>query len=177
MLMLVFGDAGRCADSAYLCNIAGLLVRPMQSESIFHVISWNLHKARRPVKTIGVAETLAAGDAIDICKIITKAYAMILRVQANLIIAVNSKDLFTTAFTQSQSLDKSIRRDVGVIHFEFGTKTVSEFVWIPGKLNIANAGTKFDSPLVPSAQQLLQSSTLRFDFCKAEFARSDRPFG
>lgn len=96
------------------------------------------------MKSIGAAEKLAAGNAIDIGKILTRAHAMMLRVQVDLIIAVDSKDLFTTRSTQLQSLGKSICGDVGVIRFEFGTKIVSEFVGFPGKRNIADVGKKFE---------------------------------
>lgn len=120
----------------------------MKSDSVYHVISWNWHKARRRVKSIGAAETLAAGDAVDIGKILEKAYATILQGQVDLVIVVDTKDIYTTLSTQRELLDKSIRRDVGVIRFEIETKTVAEFVWILRKLIFVDNDTKFDCSLI-----------------------------
>lgn len=60
--------------------------------------------------------------------------------------------------TQFQSIDKSIGSDVRVIRYDFETQPVSEFFWIHRKLNPANIGTKFDSPLITAVKR---STTVR----------------
>lgn len=47
--------------------------------------------------------------------------------------------------TQHSSTEKSIRAHVSVIRYEFEMDGVREFVWITGKENLANPGTKRDS--------------------------------
>lgn len=37
----------------------------MKIGSIFHVLSWSSHKAKFPVRSIGAAEILTTGEAID----------------------------------------------------------------------------------------------------------------
>lgn len=37
----------------------------MAACSIYYIISWSSHKAKHPVRSIGAAEILAAGEAID----------------------------------------------------------------------------------------------------------------
>lgn len=63
--VLVFSDAGRTSDHGQLCFIAGLLVGELTEGSIFHSVSWSSRKSKRPVKSVGAAEILAAGEAID----------------------------------------------------------------------------------------------------------------
>lgn len=72
--IIVICNARRCAESGQLCHIGGILVGPLKSNPIFHVASWISHKARRPVKSIGADETLAAGEEIDIGKTLVKTY-------------------------------------------------------------------------------------------------------
>lgn len=125
---------------------------------------WSSHKARGPVKSIGAAEKLAAGEAIDIDKVIRCLYERVISVKINLVIAVDSKDLYTTLTTQRQSIDKSIRGDVGVIRYKFENQAVSQFIWNPGSLNPADIGTKFDSQLNMAVVQILQSLMIPFNF-------------
>lgn len=125
--------------------------------------------------SIEAAESLAADEAIDVGKSLVKTYKRLMGISLDLIIVVDSKDLLTTLFTHRQSTDKSIRGEIGVIRYEFETKAVSKIV--PGKLNFADIGTKFDSPLNDAVLRLLQSSTLPFDFENCESRGSDRSLG
>lgn len=38
--------------------------------------------------------------------------------------------------------------DVNVIRYEFERRSVTKYIGIPGEENLADPGTKFDSPLV-----------------------------
>lgn len=64
-----------------------------------------------------------------------------------------------------------------MILFEFETKAFSEFIWFPGKLNPADVGTKFDSPLNTAVKLMLHSSIIPLDFTNAEACESNRPIG
>lgn len=68
--VLVFSYAGRSADKPQLCYLPGMLVDEMCEGSIFHLLSLSSHKSHRPVKSIGLAEILAAGEPIDEGKMI-----------------------------------------------------------------------------------------------------------
>lgn len=175
--IVVFCDAGRTSDAGQLCHIGGLLLDDLRAGSIFHAISWASHKAHRPVRSTGAAEIMAAGEGVDIGKILTQVYKTLLHAAINLIVVVDSKDLYTTLTTQRQSIDRSIRGDVGVIRFEFEVKNITEVMWIPGKLNPADVGTKFDSPLIPAVSQLLSTGLLPFSVDEAESCASDRSLG
>lgn len=65
LLILVFADASRNDDYGQLGYVAGLSIGDFKLGSIFHVLSWSSHKSKRPVKSIGASEILAAGEAID----------------------------------------------------------------------------------------------------------------
>lgn len=53
------------------------------------------HKSKRPVKYIGSAEILAASEAIDEGKVLANYICLVLNVEVDLIIAVDSNDLYT----------------------------------------------------------------------------------
>lgn len=145
--VVVFSDAGRTCGHGQLCFIAGLLIGDFRQGSIFHTVSWSSRKSKRPVKSVGAAEILAAGEAIDEGKIIAQAYSILLGMKMDLLIALDSKDLFQSLSTQRNSIDKFIRADVNVIRHEFETQNVHKIMWIPGKQNLADPGTKAGSPL------------------------------
>ena len=66
---------------------------------------------------------------------------------------------------------------MSVIRYEFEMKKVSRMIWIPGKINYADACTKENSPLVEALQTLLFSGELTIDFNDAEHRDSDQFFG
>lgn len=172
-----FCDAGRSTDSGQLFHICRLLIDDLVRGSKFHVISWSSHKAQRPVRSTGAAETLAASEGIEVVKIIASVYGLWLCMDIDLTIFVDSKDLYPAFTTQCQSIDRSIRGDIGVIRFEFEVRNVSRIIWIPGKLHIADIETKFDSPLVDVANQMLSSGLIPFSIHTHESQSSDRSVG
>lgn len=162
--LLVFCDASRSKTHGQICYIAGLLIGDLSKGSIFHTISWTSHKSRRPVKSIGTAETLAAGEGIDEGKVIAKTFEVLLGTEVQLFIVVDSKDLFTTLSTCRNASDRSIRADVSVIRFEFETQCVSRMIWVPGKTNLADPGTKPNSPLDQALQLMLFTGEIPISF-------------
>lgn len=175
--IIVFSDASRLIDHGQLAFICGLLIGDLKSGSVFHTISWSSHKSKRPVKSIGAAEILAAGAAIDEGKLVRKAFQKLLNVDVTLSIAVDSKDLFTTLSTCRNSADRSIRADVNVIRFEFETHNITKMIWIPGKVNPADCLTKRNSPLVDALQLILYSGKIQIDFSDQQFRNSDQFHG
>lgn len=175
--VVVFCDAGRSAEAGQLCHIGGLLIDDLAYGSIMHIVSWSSLKAHRPVRSTAAAETIAADEGIDIGKSLASVYSLLLRMPTALIIVVDSKDLFTTLTTQRQSVDRSIRGDIGVIRFEFETRNVSRIIWIPGKTNPADIGTKFDSPLTDAVAQLLATGKFPLHLENLETCASNRSLG
>eukprot|EP00171_Calliarthron_tuberculosum_P001315 IDg1315t1 len=175
--VLVFSDASRTVDHGQLSYICGLLFGDMKCGSIFHTISWVSHKSKRPVKSIGSAEILAAGEAIDEGKNVANAYQKLLGLKVDLIVVVDSKDLFTTLSTCRNATDRSIRGDVSVIRYEFETKNLTRLVWIPGNINIADPGTKTNSPLTGALQLLLAAGEISIDLSSAQIKNSDQSTG
>lgn len=64
------------------------------------MITWSSHKAHRPLRYTGAAETFAAGEGIDVAKIIANACSFLLAIPIPLVVAVDSKDLFTSLATR-----------------------------------------------------------------------------
>eukprot|EP00171_Calliarthron_tuberculosum_P001292 IDg1292t1 len=139
-----------------------------------HTLAWSSHKSKRPVRSIGSAEILAAGEAIDMGKTIVKSYERLLNVKVDNLIVVDTKDLYSSLSTCRNSIDKSIRADVSVIRYEFETKNISRMVWIPGKCNLADAGTKPNSPLTNALQLMMFSGELPIDFSDHEFKTTEQ---
>lgn len=92
-------------------------------------------------------------------------------------IVVDSKDLYTTLITQSQSIDRSIHGDIGVVRFEFEVQNVSKIVWIAGKLSLANVGTEFDSHLNDVMAQLLSTGKISCRLDSSEACQSNHSLG
>lgn len=175
--ILVVSDASRSVDHGQLCFVAGLLFGPMEQNSVFHTLSWISHKSKRPVKSIGAAEILAAFEAIDEGKTLSKAFSSLLGIAVGLIIALDTKNLYTSLSTRRNSIDRSIRADVNVIRYEFETRNVNRITWIPGNFNLADPGTKTDSPPTQTLQLMLCSSRLPIAFDKSESSSCDRFLG
>lgn len=176
--VLVFADASRTDDIGQLGVLTGLLVGEMKSNSIYHPISWISHKAKRPVKSVPAAEILAAGEGIDEGKAIASAYSELLDMDIRVRLCVDSKDLFTSLSTQRNSIDRSIRGDVGCIRYEFQTGAVEKISWIPGTTNLADPLTKKNSSLTDVLQLTLFSGRICTDFdAVSETKRSEKNFG
>jgi len=175
--IVMFADASRKSDTGQLCYVGGLMLGDLNSDATFHTISWASHKSKRPVKSIGTAEIYAAGESIDEGKMLCHAYQKLFNADIKLWIIVDSKDLFTTLSTCRNAMDRSIRGDVSVIRYEFETKNVDRMIWVPGKLNLADACTKENSPLAESLQLMMYTSKISMDFSESEHRDSDQFFG
>lgn len=106
--------------------IVGLFIDTLIFGFTHYVVSWSFQISKRPVKSISSSEIFTAGETIDIGKLIVNAYRSVYNTDIDLFIVIESKDLFTTLFTQRKSINRSNHRDVAVIRYKFETKTVSE---------------------------------------------------
>lgn len=121
--------------------------------SDFHVLVWSSHKAKPPVRSIGAAELLTAGETIDEGKVLAQSLSTIIKRSINQIIAVDSKDLLQPLSTQYNSIDKSILADINVIRYEFKSNNIDQIICIPGNQNVSDPGRKENSPLCDALQQ------------------------
>lgn len=152
---VVFADAGRHVDYGQASIIAGPLLEMLKEDSTFHCLSWMSHNSKRPVPSTVAAEILAAAEAIEEGKILKSALSTVFAIKVRLIVAVDSKDLYTTLSTLRNATDRFIRADVNMVRFDFETGNIDEVVWIPGSVNPADPGTKLNSPLTTSLQLAL----------------------
>lgn len=162
--IVVFDDASRSDENGQIGIIAGLVVGDVREGSTFHTLLWLSHKSKRALKSVPLAEILAAAEGIDEGKAISAVYCELLETDVKLRIFVDSKDLFTSMSTQRVSVDRSIRGDVSSNRFEFQTGTVSEISWVPGKLNISDVLTKTDSSLTETLLLIITTGFLFIDF-------------
>lgn len=152
---MIFSDAGRRHDHSQLASNAGPLIDDMATESIYLAISWSSHRAKKPVRSIGADEILAAGELIDEEKILAACIGTVNKTFILLHIVLDSHDLFLPFPTQRQSISKPLRADVSLIRFEFESRNVAEFTWIPGRLNLADVVTKAGRPVIDASQLTL----------------------
>ena len=118
----------------------------MLSSTSLHGIRAN---RRRTLRALGPQRYWLLSQAV-------KAYKKLLCMSVQHVVAVDSKDLFTTPSTCRSATDRSIRADVSVIHYAFETHNVNGMLWIPGSVNLADTFTKPDSPLCQPLQLLMQ---------------------
>jgi len=162
--IVVFADASRRDDVGQLGYIIGLLIGDMAEGTICHTISWSSTKSKRPVKSIGSAEVFAIGSGIDEGKVIVQAYESVLNMKLDLVIVVDSKDLYDTISTCRLATDRSIRGDISLMRYDFETHKITRMVWIKGTTNLSDPLTKRDSPLMNSLQLLLYTGKLPLSF-------------
>ena len=175
--LLMFSDAARPNERGQLGFIGGLLLGEFDVNSVIHIVSWRSSLSGRPVKSIGSAEVLAAGSAIDEGKLLAKTYSELLDIAVPLRCAVDSKDLYSSLSTTHVPEDKSIRGDVALIRYEFERKHLDQMVWIPGASNPSDALTKLNSPLTESVHLMLSSSKLPCSFESSEARSSNASMG
>lgn len=118
----VFSDAGRVVDHCQPSFVSGFLIDDLGKDAHFHTLSCMCEKSRRPTKSTGDAEVLAAGEAIDEGKVLRATFELLLDISIGLIVVVDSKDLYTSLSTQRNCVDRSIRADVNCIGLDFETK-------------------------------------------------------
>lgn len=129
------------------------------------------------MKSISVDEILAGAESIDEEKVLKTAMYTLLGMLLRLLVAVHSRDLFTSLSTKRNSIDKSIRANINSIRYEYENGNADEVIWIPGRVNLTDPGTKTDS-LLPQALQLTMSSgKLALDLSESEARSADRPLG
>ena len=147
------------------------------SGSVFHTLSWASHRSHRPVKSAGSAETIAAAQALDEGKLLKLAMQAVLQIPIELILVVDSKDLFDSLTSCRNATDRAIRGDVSVIRYDFETKAVNKVIWIPGSCNLSDPMTKLNSALAQSLQLLLVGGEIPMDIDKSEERESDLSTG
>lgn len=76
--------------------------------------------------------------------------------------------MVTSLSTKRTSVAKSIRYDLNIIRHEFERRFIDDIVWIPGKSNLADPGTKSDTPLIHVLRLLMESGCLHFSSPYAE---------
>ena len=87
-----------------------------------------------------------------------------MQIEIELLVALDSKDLFDTLSTCRNSNDRSIRADVSVIRYEFETQKVNRMTWIPGNVNVADPVTKPNNPLVQALKLSFFTGELSISF-------------
>lgn len=100
--MLMFGDAGRLTDYGQLSIIGGVRLGALKKESTCYVLFWSYHKSRRTVQSIGSAENLAVGEAIEegkVLKVQSLSCSMLPTLSSLEIVVTDSKDLFISLST------------------------------------------------------------------------------
>lgn len=155
----------------------GMTVSPFAAFGASHLqqtITWASHLSKRPVKSIGFAEVLACGDAIDEGKLIAQTYWLLLGHDVHLYVAVDSKDLWSSLSTCRNPEDKSILADVQLLRYNFETHHLNKLIWLPRKINLADPLTKRDSPLCETLQLMLFDGTIPIDFATAETRASNK---
>lgn len=114
--------------------------------SNFDILSQLPHKDKRPARSIGAVEILAADEATVEEKLLAHMLSALLNSSNNLIITVHSKDLSNSISTERSSIEKSLRPEMNVIRYEFDSKNIDQIFWIPGNKNLSDTGTNHSCP-------------------------------
>lgn len=141
------------------------------------MLSWISHKSHRPVKSIEAAKILVVPYEIDEGMILKRLFRAILGLRINFVVALDSRELSTSLLTQYNSIDKSIRADVNCICYKSDVINCNERISFPENGNLADPGTKTDSPLTQAPLSTLSHGRISVDLSAHESRRSGRSFG
>lgn len=100
---------------------------------------------------------------MDEWKVLTQSLSVLLDFRLRLLIALDSRDIFTSLGSQRNSVARSIRADFNVIRYEYETRYANEIIWIPGCGNLTDSGTKSDSPLSKALQLIFRTGNFSLD--------------
>lgn len=114
---------------------------------------------------------------MDDGSIISPTASLMYHIQVPLNVAIDSKDSFTILSTLRNSIEKSIRTNVNVIRYGFERRFVSRIIWIPGREDLVDSGTKTDRPLTGALKLLMQTDHIPLLFPTSETCREDKPLG
>lgn len=174
MSILVYSDAGRHAEAAQLSCIAGRLVGEFGKGSYSHPLECSSQKLQRPIRSVGAAETLACEETIDGGKVLARSVGFCLGIDVELTVVLDSKDLFDCLYKQRSNFDMFIRAGLRAIRHEIEMSSVRRFIWILSRENLAEPGSKSNSPLADALRLLMTTARLPLSFSAAASRFVDR---
>lgn len=127
VIIFMLSDANHQNSSGQLGFVGCLLIGSFQQVTLFHSLNWLSKNSKRPVLSIGSAETIEAGIDIDEGNIHAMTFMSLLSVETLIRVCVYSINIWDSLPTCHEPSDKSIKDDVNVIRYEFEKKQVS---WI-----------------------------------------------
>lgn len=142
--VVVFSDAGRKVDHDQTSIPTGLLFVEVHKKLRFHSVTCILYRSRRAVKSVKEVEIIGAGEAIEA---LCLDFSYLLPNHMDMIIAVESRDLFNSLFICRNSIDRLIRADVSMVRYKIESRNINRMLWISRKVNLAYYCTKQNSPL------------------------------
>lgn len=127
-------------------------------------MSWSLHASKRPVTSIAASQVLAAGEAVDEGIVLKQIFSTLLDINVELIIALDSSNIYISLKTQRKAAICSVRSNVNYNRYAFERGHANPVLWISGRLILTDPGTKSESPLADALQLLLFSGRLPHAF-------------
>lgn len=124
--ILVFSDADGHHGRDHFSFTTELQIYDLSIGSIFNAIAWLSHRAIRPVRSIGAAEILAAGDTNADDKIISVCIDALCNTTITLHIVLDTSDMLLSLSTQRTSVDKSIRTIKSVIRYDIKSRNLAK---------------------------------------------------
>lgn len=120
---------------------------------------------------------VAVGKGIDDGKLLRGAFNVLLGIRTDLIVVLDSKDLFRALSTCRKASGRSVRVDVNAIRFEFETHAVSRMIWTPARGSLADPLTKNDSPLFDALHLLFFTAAMPFALSRSISCSPDQSKG
>lgn len=122
------------------------------------------------------AKISAASKAVDEGVLLKAFLTSLFGTRVQTLVIVDFKELYHALLPKQNTTDKSIRRDVNLIIFFFETD-IDISAWIPGNLNLADAGTKLDSQITEPLLRALATGVLQIELTNCELNYRDKSFG
>ena len=140
---------------------------------LYTPIAWQSRRLRRVVKSTIAAECLAAIEAAETTVLISFALQQFLKDSCQSIrtmLYCDNKSLVSSVHSSTNVEDKRLRIDICVLRDMIANKELTDIVWIPTDLQIANCMTKNGASIY--SLLFVLNNKLVFNFSNGKFERN-----
>lgn len=139
--LAVYTDAS-FATNKDLSSQLGFVVLLTDASKKCALLHWNSYKSHRVTRSVLGSEVYAFCDGMDVGISFQLALEPILGRKVNLNMYTDSKSLFDTIITRSQTSEKRLLIDISSVREAYRKKEISNVAWVRSEYNLADALTK-----------------------------------
>lgn len=156
--MKAIGDTEKAQEGVLILHTFGA-----SPSAVAHPLLWFSHGTKRVARSTLTAEALAAVDAHDALFLTRAIYLELSTLELPTRLVIDSRPLLDAATTFSNTTETRLRVDLAALREAVAKGTLTEMTWVPTKLQLADALTKWSQVSVTLLHSCLDSGRLHVD--------------